>query len=147
MNASTGKQCSTPPQKWKNCTKSDAELMYYEHETKSDAEPMYYEHETKSVPPNLKCRTHTGNATTDVVDCLNFYVHTSPNIEGPWSQPLQLPVLRGKTNVSGSWWSMKGASMPAPFIFPNGTTLVYFQARTCPPGWGNVSAKGVLLAL
>ena len=29
--------------------------------------------------------------------------------------------------------------MPAPFIFPNGTTLVYYQATTCPAGWGNAA--------
>ena len=29
--------------------------------------------------------------------------------------------------------------MPALYLFPNGTTLLYYQATTCPEGWGNAA--------
>ena len=29
--------------------------------------------------------------------------------------------------------------MPSPYIFLNGTTLLYYQATNCPAGWGNLA--------
>lgn len=61
------------------------------------------------------------------------FVQTSSSLLGPWT------AWNNDTGVyvtfpPGSWCS--SIDNPAPFIFENGTTLLYFRSETCPAGWG-----------
>lgn len=61
------------------------------------------------------------------------FVQTSDSLLGPWT------AWNNNTGVSvsfppGSW--TQGIDNPAPFIFENGTTLLFFRSETCPKGWG-----------
>lgn len=61
------------------------------------------------------------------------FVQTSPSLLGPWT------AWNNDTGVfvtfpPGSWCS--SIDNPAPFIFENGTTLLFFRSETCPAGWG-----------
>ena len=89
-----------------------------------------------------------GPEDREAVRCTDFYVHTSKSLSGPWSEPVQLPVTPTVMNSSWNDWNWQGndPSMPAPFMFPNGTTLVYYQGKTCPAGWGNAARVGVMRA-
>jgi hypothetical protein len=61
------------------------------------------------------------------------FVESAPSLEGPWT------AFNNNTGVlvsfpADSWTQM--VDNPAPYIFPNGTTLLYFKGRPCPPSWG-----------
>jgi hypothetical protein len=87
----------------------------------------------------LACRNAKYTKPTPTEFCTDFYVHTATNVSGPWSEPLELSVDFGEHN--NSWYGGGGnnPSMPALYLFPNGTTLLYYQATTCPEGWGNAA--------
>ena len=86
----------------------------------------------------------------------SFYVHTSTSPAGPWGAPMRLNLTANA--LRNAWWAAaqqpggtefrNNPSMPAPFVFANGTTLVYYQAKNCPRGWGNLAPAcvGVLRA-
>ena len=59
----------------------------------------------------------------------NVFVQTAPSASGPWTEHGTISI-----DLDGSWAT--GTSNPAPFIFPNGTTLLYFSGTPCPAGWG-----------
>lgn len=64
------------------------------------------------------------------------FIHTAPSLDGPWTP------WRNSTSVDvsfppGSWTS--SIDNPAPYIFENGTTLLFFRSETCPEGWGNLA--------
>ena len=61
------------------------------------------------------------------------FVQTAPSLLGPWTP------WNNNTGVTvsyppGSWTT--SIDNPAPYIFPNGTTLLFFRSETCPQGWG-----------
>ena len=61
------------------------------------------------------------------------FVERAPTLEGPWTS------FNNNTGVqvnfpADSWTQL--VDNPAPFIFPNGTTLLYFKGKPCPPSWG-----------
>jgi len=61
------------------------------------------------------------------------FVQTSDSLLGPWV------AWNDNTGVTvsfppGSWTN--SIDNPAPFIFENGTTLLFFRSETCPKGWG-----------
>ena len=67
-----------------------------------------------------------------------MFVRSAPALTGPWT----LVDAGGiALNASGTWADANGANggNPAPFFFPNGTTLLYFTATPCPDGWGAVA--------
>ena len=119
----------TPPSAWENCSVAEERPL-----------PSEDERHTCTPPP---CGE-------------NMYVSTAPSLSGPWSTP---PVRLRLTDaaLNNSWWSsttgnqgqfQNNPSMPAPFIFENGTTLLFYQAKNCPAGWGNLAPAcvGVLRA-
>eukprot|EP00928_Gymnodinium_smaydae_P080059 TRINITY_DN63862_c0_g1_i1.p1 TRINITY_DN63862_c0_g1~~TRINITY_DN63862_c0_g1_i1.p1 ORF type:complete len:484 (+),score=58.94 TRINITY_DN63862_c0_g1_i1:22-1473(+) len=65
-----------------------------------------------------------------------IFVSSSASLYGPWDSPgLRL-------NLSGpkdSW--VKSVSNPSPFIFPNGTVLLFTSAQNCPKDWGARAPK------
>jgi hypothetical protein len=61
------------------------------------------------------------------------FVQTAPSLNGPWT-PWNNNTGVFVTFPPGSWTS--GIDNPAPFIFPNGTTLLFFRSETCPKNWG-----------
>ena len=139
---------STEPRCWKNCSSSGVgQGQSNEMRETIDLNPHHHPHPpppppaTGPLPVGLECRRGKDPKTGESVMCTDFYVHTSKSLSGPWSEPLQLPVTPAAMNSSwNDWnWQANDPSMPAPFIFPNGTTLVYYQATTCPVGWGNAA--------
>ena len=61
------------------------------------------------------------------------FVERAPSLAGPWTP------FNNNTGVAvhfpaDSWTTL--VDNPAPFIFPNGTTLLYFKGKPCPAGWG-----------
>ena len=80
-------------------------------------------------------RSGSGGVETSVT-----FVQTSAALAGPWSEWGSVAV-----NLTGTWAT--GTSNPAPFIFPNGSTLLFHSAQTCPPSWGLApSCIGVAVA-
>jgi len=63
-------------------------------------------------------------------DFIGVSVAKSPS--GPWSETRRIELF----NQSNNDWVTGYFSNPAPFIFKNGTTLLYGKCRTCPKGWG-----------
>jgi hypothetical protein len=61
------------------------------------------------------------------------FVQTSSSLLGPWT-PFNNDTGISVTFPPGSWTS--GIDNPAPFIFENGTTLLFFRSETCPKNWG-----------
>lgn len=60
-----------------------------------------------------------------------IYVSSSDSLYGPWDTPgLRLDI----SGPNSSW--VNRVSNPAPFIFPNGTVLLFATADSCPPDWG-----------
>ena len=61
------------------------------------------------------------------------FVQVSDSLLGPW-----VP-FNNNTGVTVSFpaqsWT-RSIDNPAPFIFENGTTLLFFRSETCPAGWG-----------
>ena len=72
------------------------------------------------------------------------FVERAPTLAGPWTS------FNNNTGVvvnfpSDSW--AQSITNPAPFIFENGTTLLYYRADACPKGWGLAPACiGVAIA-
>ena len=65
-------------------------------------------------------------------DAKTFYVQVSnSSLYGPWTEYEN----NAQIIINESWQA--SASNPAPFIFPNGTTLLYFSSSNCPANWGN----------
>ena len=64
------------------------------------------------------------------------FVERAPSLEGPWTP------FNDNTGVvvnfpADSWTTL--VDNPAPYIFENGTTLLFFKGKPCPPGWGNLA--------
>lgn len=61
------------------------------------------------------------------------FVQVSDSLLGPWTP------FNGNTGVTVSFppqsWT-NSIDNPAPFIFENGTTLLFFRSETCPKNWG-----------
>jgi hypothetical protein len=91
--------------------------------------------EPKPAPPAPKCPVaRTGNLA----------IRSSQSLLGPWTPLSDDPCsVNGGVNITfGQNWSTFVAGNPAPFVFENGTTLLYFSAQPCPDGWddGNPGA-------
>ena len=127
-------QGSTPPACWRNCSTSPPgpKVMGWKQSQQDQRGPQ-------PLPVGLACRNAKYTKPTPTEFCTDFYVHTATNVSGPWSEPLELSVDFGEHN--NSWYGGGGnnPSMPALYLFPNGTTLLYYQATTCPEGWGNAA--------
>ena len=61
------------------------------------------------------------------------FVQTAPSLAGPWT-PWNNNTGVFVTFPPGSWTN--GIDNPSPFIFENGTTLLFFRSETCPKNWG-----------
>jgi hypothetical protein len=64
------------------------------------------------------------------------FVERAPSLAGPWTP------FNDNTGVvvnfpADSWTTL--VDNPAPYIFENGTTLLFFKGKPCPPGWGNLA--------
>lgn len=77
------------------------------------------------------------------------FVQTAPSISGPWT-----PAFNN-TGITVDWAAAGNSSWikplqiggnPTPFIFPNGTTLLYFSGEPCPANWGAMAPACVALA-
>lgn len=127
---------NTPSSDWKNCSHSQVQQPQFSYSLQGPQD--------KSVQHTC----HTLNAPPPCGE--TFYVSTSKSVAGPWSNPVRLPLTARALNQS--WWAsperQNNPSMPAPYIFENGTTLLYYQATSCPAGWGNLAPAciGVLRA-
>lgn len=64
----------------------------------------------------------------------------SSNVWVPWANNSGLTV-----NTSSAPW-ISSVSNPAPYIFPNGTTLLFHSAAHCPPNWGALAPECIGLA-
>lgn len=84
-------------------------------------------HEPQPAPPMTPCRGRVGNLA----------IRSSKKLLGPWSPLSSDPCsVNGGANVTFTQpWSAFIAGNPAPYIFDNGTVLLYFSAQPCPPGW------------
>jgi len=61
------------------------------------------------------------------------FVEVADSMDGPWTS------FNNNTGVfvtfpAGGWAT--AVDNPGPFIFENGTTLLFFRDETCPPNWG-----------
>lgn len=61
------------------------------------------------------------------------FVQTSSSLVGPWTPWNNNTGVT--VNFPNNSWT-RSIDNPAPFIFPNGTTLLFFRSETCPPNWG-----------
>jgi hypothetical protein len=141
-------QGSTPPECWKNCSavvpsESGGEIRIRPNEVQQGQRPWWHRQEPLPrgpavLPAGLQCRNAKYHKPVPGEYCLDFYVHTAVNVSGPWSAPLELSTV---DNATQHWYGGGGnnPSMPALFLFPNGTTLLYYQATSCPNGWGNMA--------
>ena len=72
------------------------------------------------------------------------FVESSASVSGPWSR------FNNNSGVYINWtgsWTHSVAGNPAPFIFENGTTLLYFTAVNCPDNWGAKAANCIGVAV
>eukprot|EP01060_Flectonema_neradi_P009144 TRINITY_DN16538_c0_g1_i1.p1 TRINITY_DN16538_c0_g1~~TRINITY_DN16538_c0_g1_i1.p1 ORF type:complete len:411 (+),score=44.06 TRINITY_DN16538_c0_g1_i1:54-1235(+) len=56
-----------------------------------------------------------------------LFVDTATNLPGPWKSEWYILMEE-------SW--TQDVSNPSPFLFKNGTAMLYFSTANCPPGWG-----------
>ena len=85
------------------------------------------------VPANARRRLVQPRQRGGTLDYLSdpIFVSSAPSPRGPWEVPGRRVELSGPAD---SW--VRRVSNPGPFIFPNGTVLLYTSADPCPPGWG-----------
>eukprot|EP01047_Picozoa_sp_COSAG01_P019958 COSAG01_NODE_1125_length_11596_cov_8.205532_1_plen_499_part_00 len=122
--------------------------------------PNVSTHEPKPAPPAPKCKVaRTGNLA----------IRSSMSLLGPWAPLSDDPCsVNGGVNVTfkqpwstfiagnpGTWthcpapplshrrhcW-LTPSLLTAPYIFENGTTLLYFSAQPCPDGWDDGNPGG-----
>ena len=62
-----------------------------------------------------------------------IYVERAQTLAGPWASFANNTGL--VVNFPANSWA-HSLTNPAPFIFENGTTLMYYRADACPEGWG-----------
>jgi hypothetical protein len=72
------------------------------------------------------------------------FVERAPSLDGPWTH---FNNNQGVTVVypPGSWAT--SMTNPAAFIFPNGTTLLYYRADQCPKTWGALAPACIGVAI
>jgi hypothetical protein len=72
------------------------------------------------------------------------FIQVSDSLEGPWTP------FNNNTGITvdfaPGYWTNSIAGNPSPFIFDNGTVLLYFTGETCPNGWGNLAPACIGLA-
>lgn len=71
------------------------------------------------------------------------FIQFSRSITGPYV------AFNNNTGIYVNWtgsWTSSIAGNPAPFIFPNGTVLLYFTATPCPPGSGALVPNCIAVA-
>ena len=113
----------TPPSEWAPC----------------------YENTTSAAPGAGSSEYPTSPSKVGGVWTGQIFVRSAPELAGPWT----LVDAGGiHLNATGTWADANGANggNPAVVIFPNGTTLLYFTATPCPPGWGAVAPNCIGLA-
>lgn len=78
-------------------------------------------------------RARSGGATAG-----DLAISTSSSLDGPWTPLSNDPhSINGGVSINFTApWSQFIAGNPAPFIFENGTILLYYSAQPCPQGWG-----------
>jgi hypothetical protein len=123
----------TPPAQWKNCTSND-------DSNENTVPPHRYALESGSWAGS----GHTATATADPLIGDTFYVATAPTLKGPWNTSnTSFVSVNQPPNAGSKFWAIH-KSNPAPFIFPNGTALVYFSSQNCPLGWPGALAPACI---
>ena len=79
--------------------------------------------------PTKNCTnaTSASDVTSDEPVASLLYVDSSNNISGPWKSNFDIMIEE-------SW--VKSVSNPAPFLYENGTAMLYMSVANCPTGWG-----------
>ena len=72
------------------------------------------------------------------------YVERAPTLAGPWT-PFNNNLGLDVVYPPGSWAT--SMTNPAAFIFPNGTTLLYYRADQCPETWGALAPACIGVAI
>ena len=70
-------------------------------------------------------------------------IESAPSVYGPWSRFNNNTGIFVDFNAS---WMQHIAGNPAPFIFDNGTVLLYFTAVNCPDNWNAMAPNCIGVA-
>eukprot|EP00041_Stephanoeca_diplocostata_P010867 m.174123 g.174123 ORF g.174123 m.174123 type:complete len:448 (+) comp18321_c0_seq3:89-1432(+) len=112
----------TPPAEWKNCSSSDVASSSHQ------------------IPSR-------GNAERDAATPLagdTFYVATAKALTGPWNVSNFSSVDVNEPPDAGRNYWAHHKSNPAPFIFPNGSAMVFFSSQDCPKNWPGALAPACI---
>jgi hypothetical protein len=74
-----------------------------------------------------------------------FFVATAKSLVGPWNTSVNISAtVNQPPGVDNATYWAWHKSNPAPFIFPNGSALVFFSSQNCPPGWPGALAPACI---
>eukprot|EP00038_Savillea_parva_P028253 m.64003 g.64003 ORF g.64003 m.64003 type:complete len:512 (-) comp8194_c0_seq1:645-2180(-) len=94
--------------------------------------------------PNPNLHSHVDNITgpgNPKPGDVSAATSNDGSLTGDWTMfdgwlPSPSPGNNPNINFTQDWMGGRVGGNPAPFIFDNGTTLLYFSAQPCPANWG-----------
>lgn len=83
---------------------------------------------------NNKQYKNSGNKLKVYQESGLYYAVSNNSVTGPYYENLSSNSISNEIIVNETW--VADISNPAPFIFDNGTVLLYFSTGNCPQNWG-----------
>ena len=121
-----------PPGQWRNCSGEPG------HEAQTPA-PGVSLHQLRS---ELDAAGSPQRATPVAGDA--FFIATAKNLSGPWNTSAGInATVNQPPHAPADYWATH-KSNPAPFIFENGSALLFFSSQNCPPGWPGALAPACI---
>ena len=133
-----------PPSQWKNCSGDGAPPAGASADHFSYVATSAARRRLRLDPGSSSSSSSSATAApTKPLDGRGFFVATSPSLTGPWnvSERIQVEV---DIPASGYWADPGNKGNPAPFIFPNGSALLFFSSASCPPDWPGALAPSCI---
>ena len=127
----------TPPSQWVNCSDDLPDgTPWWEHARRRRGGG-----DTEAVPPAGGAAAAEDDPVAPVpIPGDTFYVATAPTLRGPWNTSnLSFVDVNQPPAAGPNYWAVH-KSNPSPFIFDNGSALVFFSSQNCPPGWPGAKA-------